>query len=104
MNSPISPATLSEGLIFKINSTSLSISSCDFSKYRLVLNGDNFYPCYTQHILALPIFGKEEIVNNPRHCLDCACIYENDMLKDIETKRRRYKNPSFALEYVENGK
>ncbi|MCX6749033.1 MAG: hypothetical protein NT076_05515 [Candidatus Pacearchaeota archaeon] len=81
-----------------------NVSSCDFSKYRLVLNGDNLYPCYTQHILALDGVRKEDTVNNPEHCLDCACIYENDMLNDIETKMRRYKNPGFALEYVENGK
>lgn len=81
-----------------------NVSSCDFSKYRLVLNNDNLYPCYTRRILALQGFRKEDVVNNSKHCLDCACIYENDMLNDIETKMRRYKNPRFALEYIENGK
>ena len=81
-----------------------NVSSCDFSKYRLVLNGDNIYPCYTQQILNLLGFTREGIDNNPKNCLDCACIYENDMLHDIKTKMRRYKNPSFALEYIENGK
>ena len=81
-----------------------NISSCNFSKYRLVLKGDNHYPCYTQHILALHEFKKEDTVSNPKDCLDCACIYENDMLNDIETKMKRYKNPIFALEYIENGK
>lgn len=81
-----------------------NVSSCDFSRYRLVLKGDNPYPCYTQKILAQSGFTRGWIENNPGNCLDCACIYENDMLHDIKTKMRRYKNPSFALEYIENGK
>lgn len=81
-----------------------NVPSCDFSEYRLVLKGDSYYPCYTQQILAQSGFTRERIENNPGNCLDCACIYENDMLHDIKTKMRRYKNPSFALEYIENGK
>lgn len=81
-----------------------NVSSCDFSRYRLVLNGNSYYPCYTQQIIAQSGFTREGIKRNPGNCLDCACIYENDMLHDIKTKMRRYKNPSFALEYIENGK
>lgn len=81
-----------------------NVPSCDFSEYRLVLKGNSYYPCYTQQIIARSGFTREGIKNNPRNCLDCACIYENDMLNDIKTKMRRYKNPSFALEYIENGK
>ena len=81
-----------------------NVSSCDFSKYRLVLKGNSYYPCYTQQILARSGFTREGIEKNSQNCLDCACIYENDMLHDINTKMRRYKNPSFALEYIENGK
>lgn len=100
------PSSLEERFAkrFLITSELGNVSSCDFSKYRLVLNGDDLYPCYTQHILALRRFRKEDTVKNPNHCLDCACIYENDMLHDIKTTMRRYKNPSFALEYMENGK
>ncbi len=100
------PSSLEERFArrFLITTRLGNVSSCDFSKYRLVLNGDNLYPCYTQHILALQGFRKEDIVNKPKHCLDCACIYENDMLNDIETKMRRYKNLRFALEYIEDGK
>ena len=81
-----------------------NVSSCDFSRYRLVLKGNSYYPCYTQQILARSGFAREGIEKNPQNCLDCACIYENDMLHDINAKMRRYKNPSFALEYIENGK
>ena len=81
-----------------------NVSSCDFSKYRLVLMGDSYYPCYTQQILSSQGFARKGSEKNPENCLDCACIYENDMLHDIKTKMRRYKNPSFALEYTENGK
>jgi hypothetical protein len=102
----ITPSSLEKRFAkrFVITPSLGNVSSCDFSKYRLVLNGDNLYPCYTQHILALQGFRKEDIVKNSNHCLDCACIYENDMLYDIKTKMRRYKNPSFALKYIENGK
>ncbi|MDO8467836.1 MAG: hypothetical protein Q7S56_02730 [Nanoarchaeota archaeon] len=100
------PSSLEERFAkrFVITPSLGNVSSCDFSKYRLVLNGDNLYPCYTEHILALQGFRKEDTVKNPNHCLDCACIYENDMLHDIKTTMRRYKNPSFALKYIENGK
>jgi len=100
------PSSLEERFAkrFLITSELGNVSSCDFSKYRLVLNGDNLYPCYTRHILALQGFRKGDTVKNPNHCLDCACIYENDMLHDIKTTMGRYKNPSFALEYTENGK
>jgi len=81
-----------------------NVSSCVFSRYRLVLKGNSYYPCYTQQILAQSRFTIERIGNKPKNCLDCACIYENDMLYDIETKMRRYKNTNFALEYIENGK
>ncbi len=81
-----------------------NVSSCDFSKYRLVLKGNSYYPCYTQQILTQSGFTRKGIERNSGNCLDCACIYENDMLQDIKTKMRRYKNTSFALEYIENGK
>jgi len=81
-----------------------NVSSCDFSRYRLVLNGNSYYPCYTQQIITRSGSTREGIERNPGNCFDCACIYENDMLHDIKTKMRRYKNPSFALEYIENGK
>lgn len=81
-----------------------NVSSCNFSKYRLVLNGKNFYPCYTQQILFNLGCEQKEIVKPPRSCLDCACIYENDMLSSIENKIESYKNPCFALEYIENGR
>lgn len=81
-----------------------NVSSCDFSRYRLVLKENRYYPCYTQKILAQPGFTKEDIKGHNRNCLDCACIYENDMLHNIETKMKRYKNTSFALEYIEDGK
>jgi hypothetical protein len=81
-----------------------NVPSCDFSEYRRVLKGNSYYPCYTQQILAEPGFTSEDKDKNPGNCLDCACIYENDMLHDIKTTMRRYKNPSFALEYIENGK
>ena len=81
-----------------------NVPSCDFSEYRRVVKGNSYYSCYTQQILTLPGFTREGIERNPGNCLDCACIYENDMLHDIKTKMRRYKNPSFALEYIENGK
>ena len=81
-----------------------NVSSCDFSRYRLVLKGNSYYPCYAQQILARSGFAREGIEKNPQNCLDCACIYENDMLHDINVKMGRYKNPSFALEYIENGK
>ena len=91
---------------FVIDSSLGNVSSCDFSKYRLVLKGNSFYPCYTQQILAQQGFRKEELGlnRNNQNCLDCACIYENDMLFDIENKMKSYKNTSFALEYIENGK
>jgi hypothetical protein len=81
-----------------------NVSSCDFSEYRRVLKGNSYYPCYTQQILTGPGFSSEGIKKNSQNCLDCACIYENEMLHDIRAKMRRYKNPSFALEYTENGK
>ncbi len=81
-----------------------NVSSCDFSEYRRVLKGNSYYPCYTQQIIAQSSSIGKVIERNPGNCLDCACIYENDMLHDIKTKMRRYKNPSFALEYIENGK
>ncbi len=73
-------------------------------EYRRVVKGNRYYPCYTQQILAGSGFTSEDKDKNPRNCLDCACIYENDMLHNIKTKMRIYKNPSLALEYVENGK
>ena len=81
-----------------------NVSSCNFSRYRLVLKGDSFYPCYTEQVLTQLGFMKEDLAKHPKNCLDCACIYENDMLHDIETKMRNYKNARFALEYIENGK
>ena len=57
-----------------------------------------------KQILARLGFTREGIEKNLQNCLDCAYIYENDILHDIKTKMRRYKNPSFALEYIENGK
>jgi len=81
-----------------------NVPSCDFSEYRRVVKGNSYYPCYTQQILNMQGFTREGIERNPGNCLDCACIYENDMLHDIKTKMKRYKNPSFALEYIENGK
>jgi len=83
-----------------------NVSSCDFSRYRFVLKGDNFYPCYTQQILAQEGFRKEKLglSENNKNCLDCACVYENDMLFDMKDKMKSYKNTSFALEYIENGK
>ncbi len=81
-----------------------NVSSCNFSKYRLVLQNDRFYPCYTQSILAQRGFKKKNSITSPDNCLDCACIYENDMLQDIENKMKNYKNTRFALEYIENGK
>jgi len=81
-----------------------NVPSCDFSEYRRVVKGDSYYPCYTQQIITKSGSIREGIERNPGNCLDCACIYENDMLHDIKTKMRRYKNPSFALEYIENGK
>jgi len=66
----------------------------------LVLKGDSYYPCYTKRILAQQGFKKGGIERPKKNCLDCACIYENDMLHDIENKMKNYKNPRFALEYV----
>jgi hypothetical protein len=102
----IIPSSLEERFArrFEITSELNNVSSCNFSKYRTVLKGECFYPCYTQQVLAQSGFKKESLVKHPKSCLDCACIYENDMLHDIESKMRRYKNPSFALEYIENGK
>lgn len=77
-------------------------SSCHFSRYRIVLKGDVFYPCYTQRILAQEGFRKGELRNPTKDCLDCACIYENDMLFDIESKMEKYKKPYFALEYQDD--
>jgi hypothetical protein len=89
---------------FLITSELGNVSSCDFSEYRRVLRGTSYYPCYTQQVLAESGFISKDKDKNLRNCLDCACIYENDMLHDINIKMRRYKNPGFALEYIENGK
>jgi hypothetical protein len=101
----ILPSSLEEKFArrFVINLEFGNVSSCDFSKYRIVLKGEGLYPCYTQQILSQPGAKKGMIVSPPKNCLDCACIYENDMLSDIKNKMRRYKNPRFALEYIENG-
>ena len=77
-----------------------NVTSCNFSRYRIVLKGDSYYPCYTKRILAQQGFKKGGIERPKKNCLDCACIYENDMLHDIENKMKNYKNPRFALEYV----
>jgi len=81
-----------------------NISSCDFSKYRRVLKGNHSYPCYTERILNDLDFVRRNIKKGQKECLDCACIYENDMLHDIILKMKKYKNPVFALEYMEDGK
>jgi hypothetical protein len=77
-----------------------NVSSCDFSEYRLVLRGNSYYPCYTQQVLTGSGLIHEGKNKNHGNCLDCACIYENDMLHDIKSKMRRYKNIRFALEYI----
>ncbi|MDD5699829.1 MAG: hypothetical protein PHH00_01390 [Candidatus Nanoarchaeia archaeon] len=82
---------------FRISPSFNNVSSCDFSKYRLVLKNGRPYPCYTRGILA-----QQPGYEKPRDCLDCACIYENDMLHDIKSKMQRYKEPSFALEYQDD--
>lgn len=82
------PSSLEERFArkFLITSGLGNVSSCDFSVYRLVLRGNNYYPCYTQQILVQSGFTKEGVLKNPRNCLDCACIYENDMGYDIKIK------------------
>jgi len=77
-----------------------NVYSCDFSEYRRVIKGNNYYPCYTLQILNQQEFTKGRIEKNRENCLDCACIYENDMLYDIKNKMKKYKNPIFALEYI----
>ena len=102
----IIPSSLEEKFTkrFLITSDEGNVSSCNFLEYRLVLSKNNFYPCYTQRILDGFGCEQKERVKSPKNCLDCACIYENDMLSDIETKIESYKNPCFALEYIENGR
>jgi hypothetical protein len=95
----IIPSSLEEKFArkFVINPKFNNVTSCNFSKYRVVLNEKGYYPCYTKQMLAQE--GKKEELNNPKNCLDCACIYENDMLSNIETQMTKYKSPYFALEY-----
>lgn len=102
----IMPSSLEERFArrFLIQPEMGNVSSCDFSRYRLVLKGDCYYPCYTQQILNDSDFIKGDIKKKQKECLDCACIYENDMLHDINLKMKKYKKPVFALEYIENGK
>lgn len=99
----ITPSSLDEKFArrFLITPQFSNVTSCNFSKYRLVLNKDGYYPCYTKQILAHEGLKKGE-VGSPKNCLDCACIYENDMLSDIEDKMIKYKRPSFALEYQDD--
>jgi len=89
---------------FKIDSTFGNVYSCQFSKHRMVLSGNEAFPCYTQSILADTPHIKKGDYKPEKRCSDCACIYENDMLADIKSKMTRYKNPRFALEYKENGR
>lgn len=84
---------------FRIDPSLGNAPSCGFSKYRSVLKEDSLYPCYTKSILARPSESGK-----PKSCLDCACIYENDMLHSIKREMQRYKEPSFALEYMKNGR
>lgn len=81
---------------FCISSDFGNVKSCNFSRYRRVIKNNSFYPCYTQIILSS---GSKVSAN----CSDCACIYENDMLSSIDSEREKYKNPSFALDYTQNG-
>jgi len=99
------PSSLEEAFArrFTITPDLGNVFSCNFSKYRRVLKQDNIFPCYTQLILRENGVKKDNIIEAPHSCKDCACIYENDMLADIEERMTKYKNPSFALEYTENG-
>ncbi len=86
---------------FKIDSLFGNSRDCLFSKYRIVLHKEKFYPCCTKRILDQDIFGKEDVLKpcERRECDDCACIYENDMISDIEKEIKTIKNYKFALEY-----
>ncbi len=83
---------------FEINGEYHNSRTCSFSEQRRVLNGKNFYPCYTKHII------ENETTGPPRLCVDCACIYENDMYEEIKSKAQKIKKPCFALRYNKNGK
>lgn len=47
-------------------------------------------------------FQQHDFQGVSQNCSDCACVYENDMLADIKDKMKRYKRPTFALEYHDN--
>lgn len=79
-----------------------NVLSCDFSRYRIVLKGNQIHPCYTQQILNRSRPQEEQAGNISKNCLDCACIYENDMLSNIKSEMAKYKRPSFALEYQDD--
>ena len=97
----IIPSSLEERFAkkFSINADYGNTSLCLFSKYRLVLGKGGYYPCYTQKILHSS-GSKNKSADKPRLCSDCACIYENDMLADIESKMANHENTCFALEYT----
>lgn len=86
---------------FKIDSRFGNSRDCIFPKYRIVLHKEKLYPCYTKKVLNQDIFGKEDVLKQceRREYDDCACIYENDMLSDIEKEAKTFKNYKFALEY-----
>jgi hypothetical protein len=91
---------------FKINPIYGNNYDCLFAGHRAVLYNDKFYPCYTQVILDSNKFGTnsiDKVIGRKADCLDCACIYENDMFLDIRRERGKNKSAKFALEYVKNG-
>ncbi|MEM4230873.1 MAG: hypothetical protein QXF25_03290 [Candidatus Pacearchaeota archaeon] len=103
----ILPSSLEEVFApkFLIDPERGNVLTCNFSKYRLVLKDNLFYPCYTKIILSKEGTRKKNNVGKTFfNCSDCACIYENDMLANLESKIKKYKNPLFALDYKENGR
>ncbi len=80
--------------------------NCYFSRYRIVLYGNKFYPCYTRSIIEKGKFSSD----NPgdlkkkshlfgKECSDCACIYENDLFDEISRVSKGVKNKKFFLGY-----